>query len=149
MATKSRETGTTLAEQEEQPKDQADFRNMRKLLEEEPFRVQFFQAVRMLQRMERDRKPVGHFITPQGEAIRFCSLPSLSFPPSELCKKHAEKLLPTAKMSHPVLGLVSIGQSFDGYTRNHLCNLGDNITSSIHGRGVYTISMNQWGLPDC
>jgi type VI secretion system protein ImpH len=34
--------------------------------------------------MERGRKPVGHFITPQGEAIRFCSLPSLSFPPSEL-----------------------------------------------------------------
>jgi type VI secretion system protein ImpH len=57
---------------------------MRKLLEEEPFRVQFFQAVRMLQRMERDRKPVGHFITPQGETIRFCSLPSLSFAPSEL-----------------------------------------------------------------
>jgi type VI secretion system protein ImpH len=84
MATTGRESSTALTEQAEQTKNQADFRHMRKLLEEEPFRVQFFQAVRMLQRMERDRKPVGHFITPQGEAIRFCSLPSLSFPPSEL-----------------------------------------------------------------
>ena len=83
MATTRREPSTALAGQQ-QIENQPDFRSMRKLLEEEPFRVQFFQAVRMLQRMEPDRKPVGHFITPQGEAIRFCSLPSLSFPPSEL-----------------------------------------------------------------
>jgi type VI secretion system protein ImpH len=84
MATKNGEPGTALAKRGDQAESQDDFREMRKLLEEEPFRVQFFQAVRMLQRMERDRKPVGHFVTPQGEAIRFCSLPSLSFPPSEL-----------------------------------------------------------------
>lgn len=84
MATTSGEPGTPLAGQDGQPKNQVDFRNMRKLLEEEPFRVQFFQAVRMLQRMEHDRKPVGHFITPRGETIRFSSLPSLAFPPSEI-----------------------------------------------------------------
>ena len=84
MATTSGEPGIALAGPDGPTKKQADFRNMRKLLEEEPFRVQFFQAVRMLQRMEHDRKPIGHFITPQGETIRFCSLPSLSFPPSEL-----------------------------------------------------------------
>ena len=83
MATTSREPGTALAEQD-QMGNRVDFREMRKLLEEEPFRVQFFQAVRMLQRMERDRQPVGHFVSPNGEAVRFCSLPSLSFPPSEL-----------------------------------------------------------------
>ena len=82
MATQSGDPGAALAMQNI-PND-AVFADMRKLLEEEPFRVQFFQAVRMLQRMERDRKPVGHFITPQGEAVRFSSLPSLSFPPSEL-----------------------------------------------------------------
>ena len=38
----------------------------------------------MLQRMEQDRKPVGYFITPQGETIRFSSRTSLAFPPSEL-----------------------------------------------------------------
>ena len=84
MATTSGESDTALAGQDRLAKNQADFSNMRKLLEEEPFRVQFFQAVRMLQRMEYARKPVGHFITPQGEAIRFSSLPSLSFPASEL-----------------------------------------------------------------
>jgi type VI secretion system protein ImpH len=84
MATQSGEPGTPLTGHEGQAGPSADFRQIRKLLDEEPFRVQFFQAVRLLQRMERERKPVGHFITPQGEAIRFCSLPSLSFPPSEL-----------------------------------------------------------------
>jgi len=46
--------------------------------------VHFFQAVRMLQRMEQDRKPVGYFITPQGETIRFSARTSLAFPPSEI-----------------------------------------------------------------
>jgi len=59
-------------------------RALRKLLEDEPFRVRFFQAVRLLQRMEQEREPVGGFAKPQEETIRFSSLPSLSFPPSEL-----------------------------------------------------------------
>ena len=46
--------------------------------------MHFFQAVRMLQRMEQDRKPVGYFITPQGETIRFSARTSLAFPPSEI-----------------------------------------------------------------
>jgi type VI secretion system protein ImpH len=54
------------------------------MLEEEPFRVHFFQAVRMLQKMEKERKPVGYFITPQGETIRFSARTSLAFPPSEI-----------------------------------------------------------------
>ena len=54
------------------------------MLDEEPFRVHFFQAVRLLQKMERERKPVGYFITPQGETIRFSARTSLAFPPSEI-----------------------------------------------------------------
>jgi type VI secretion system protein ImpH len=54
------------------------------MLEDEPFRVHFFQAVRMLQKMEQDLKPVGYFITPQGETIRFAARTSLAFPPSEI-----------------------------------------------------------------
>jgi type VI secretion system protein ImpH len=64
--------------------DQAQFAMVRKMLEDEPFRVEFFQAVRMLQRMEKGRKEVGHFSQPQDEAIRFASLPSLAFPPSQI-----------------------------------------------------------------
>ena len=64
--------------------DEAQFAMVRKMLEDEPFRVEFFQAVRMLQRMEKNRGAVGHFSQPQDETIRFSSLPSLSFPPSQL-----------------------------------------------------------------
>ncbi len=58
--------------------------NLNKMLDEEPFRVHFFQAVRLLQRMEPDAKPVGYFISPQDETIRFSALTTLSFPPSEI-----------------------------------------------------------------
>ena len=64
--------------------DQAQFESLRKLLEVEPFRVHFFQAVRLLQRMEKERGAIGHFSQPQDETMRFSSLPSFSFPPSEL-----------------------------------------------------------------
>jgi type VI secretion system protein ImpH len=62
----------------------ARFAGIRKLLEEEAFLVEFFQAVRLLQRMESARGPVGYFVTPNRESIRFSSLPSLAFPPSQL-----------------------------------------------------------------
>lgn len=55
-----------------------------RLLEDEPFRVHFFQAVRLLQQREGNRGHVGHFSQPQDETIRFSSLPSLAFPASEL-----------------------------------------------------------------
>lgn len=63
---------------------EAQFRRLRHLLEEETFRVEFFQAVRLLQRLEPHREPVGYFIAPGTEAVRFSSLPTLSFPPSQL-----------------------------------------------------------------
>ncbi len=64
--------------------DEVQFRMFRKLLDEEPFRVEFFQAVRMLQRMEKGRDPVGYFVAPSGEALRFSAMTSLTFPPSQL-----------------------------------------------------------------
>ncbi len=54
------------------------------LLEREPYRTEFFQAVRLLQKIEGERGPVGYFITPKEEAVRFSSLPTLTFPPSQL-----------------------------------------------------------------
>ncbi len=61
-----------------------EFEGIRKLLNEEVFRVEFFQAVRLLQRIEKGRGAVGYFLSPSSEAVRFESLPSLSFPPSQL-----------------------------------------------------------------
>ena len=84
MAAESWDSSSAVTGQTSGNDEAPEFRNLRKMLEEEPFRVHFFQAVRMLQKMEHDRKPVGYFITPQGETIRFSSRTSLAFPPSEL-----------------------------------------------------------------
>jgi type VI secretion system protein ImpH len=74
----------TISEQDGTVVDDPKLREIRRMLDDEPFRVRFFQAVRMLQRMEAPRRPVGYFVTPQGEAIRFVSRTSLEFPPSEI-----------------------------------------------------------------
>ena len=84
MAAESWDSSAAVSAQESGKDDRPEFRNLRSMLDEEPFRVHFFQAVRMLQRMEQDRKPVGYFIMPQGETIRFSSRTSLAFPPSEI-----------------------------------------------------------------
>ena len=54
------------------------------MLHEEPFVFSFFQAVRLLQRFDSKRKPVGEFAHPNLEAVRFASHPSLAFPASEI-----------------------------------------------------------------
>src|SRR5579863_5712513 len=54
------------------------------LLKTEPFRVQFFEAVRLLRRLLPARKPVGHFVQPKSEIVRFVAHPSLGFPASEI-----------------------------------------------------------------
>ncbi len=82
MAAKSRYSSPALTGQITM--DQVALCNIRKMLEEEPFRVHFFQAVRMLQRMAHDLKPVGYFVTPRGETIRFSARTSLAFPASEI-----------------------------------------------------------------
>jgi len=54
------------------------------LLKTEPFRVKFFKAVRLLRRLLPERKPVGHFVPPKAEVVRFVANPSLGFPASEI-----------------------------------------------------------------
>jgi type VI secretion system protein ImpH len=60
------------------------FEKVRSLFDNEVFRVEFFQAVRLLEQMETERGPVGYFVTPGSEAVRFSALTSLSFPASQL-----------------------------------------------------------------
>ena len=45
---------------------------------------EFFQAVALLQRMLSDRRPVGHFFSPEDETIRFHVNPRMGFPASEV-----------------------------------------------------------------
>jgi len=51
---------------------------------EEPYTFQFFQAVRLLERLYPERSPVGYFVSPREEVVRFSSRTSLSFPASEV-----------------------------------------------------------------
>jgi type VI secretion system protein ImpH len=60
------------------------FEPIRAMLEQDPYSVQFFQAVRLLERLYPERNPVGLFVAPSSEVVRFSSLPTLSFPASEI-----------------------------------------------------------------
>ena len=51
---------------------------------EQPCRVRFFQAVRVLRRFFPARNPVGRFYPPASETVRFVANPSLAFPASEI-----------------------------------------------------------------
>ena len=53
-------------------------------LREEPFCFDFFQAVRLLERMRPDLMPVGNFARPADEVVQFRAHPTLSFPASEI-----------------------------------------------------------------
>lgn len=51
---------------------------------DEPFRFEFFQAVRLLEKIHPDRKAVGRTAMPDEEVVRFRSRVSLDFPSSEI-----------------------------------------------------------------
>ncbi|HEY6945453.1 MAG TPA: type VI secretion system baseplate subunit TssG [Candidatus Acidoferrum sp.] len=53
-------------------------------LREEPYSIRFFQAVRLLERLFPERKPVGRFVKPSEEIAHFGAHASLAFPASEI-----------------------------------------------------------------
>lgn len=59
-------------------------RSVEQRLFEEPFAFDFFQAVRLLRRLQPERALVGVGGPPTAEIVRFRALPSLTFPPSSL-----------------------------------------------------------------
>lgn len=72
MATTVRQIDSRIAEQ-----------SLAQALAEEPFRFQFFQAVRLMQQFAPEGV-VGRFASPSNEVIRFSARQSLEFPASEL-----------------------------------------------------------------
>jgi len=54
------------------------------LMYREGYRFDFFQAVRMLERMHPDRSPVGYDAPPEDEVVRLTSHSSLGFPASQI-----------------------------------------------------------------
>ncbi len=53
-------------------------------LADEPYRFEFFQAVRLLEKVFPERKPVGREALPHEEIVRFRSRMSLNFPASQI-----------------------------------------------------------------
>ena len=51
---------------------------------DEPYRFEFFQAVRLLEKIFPERKPVGSDALPHEEIARFRSRMGLQFPASEI-----------------------------------------------------------------
>ena len=54
------------------------------MLDREPYRFEFFQAVRLLERLFPGRRPVGGFGDPHDEVAHFSARPVIAFPPSEV-----------------------------------------------------------------
>jgi type VI secretion system protein ImpH len=73
MAAESRTVDLALAE-----------RDLQRRLADEPFVFQFFQAVRLLEKLSPGRVPVGKFVSPSTEVVRFSAFPSTCFPASEI-----------------------------------------------------------------
>lgn len=109
MASQSRGTGVAVSQQ----------------LAAEPYRFEFFQAVRLLEQLARERvrdgragdaAPVGYDHLPQRESVRFRALPSHTFPPGEVVSLRrsespdaASPATPPAEMVVSFLGLTGPG----------------------------------------
>lgn len=79
------------------------------VLFEEGYRFDFFQAVRVLDRLYPDRQPVGRDATPSREVVRFRSHPSLSFPPSAIHEiERREDGSGPARMTVAFMGLTGL-----------------------------------------
>ena len=59
-------------------------KDLNQKLFDEPYKFEFFQAVRLLERIYPERSAVTRSFTPQNEVVRFRSNASLKFPPSEI-----------------------------------------------------------------
>ena len=93
------------------------FEPIREMLEQEPFCIQFFQAVRLLERLYPDRNPVGLFVTPASEVVRFSSVPSLAFPASEISSLVIDESQPQPRLRVNFMGLCAAVSALpDPYT---------------------------------
>ncbi len=58
--------------------------NVRDVLFEEPWSFSFFQAVRLLHRLDHNRKPLGRFVAPRDEVVSLSVPTNIAFPASEI-----------------------------------------------------------------
>src|SRR6266536_1874683 len=81
MATASGAEDTALAAYEAVP---LKYRKIYEQLRDDPWSFQFFQAIRLLERIQPDRAPVGRFLPPSKEVVRFGAHAAMAFPASQI-----------------------------------------------------------------
>ena len=80
-------------------------RTLEEHLFEESYAFDFYQAVRVLQRLRRGSTPVGQEGPPGAEAVHFRALCSLSFPPSSIYDLERRSPSSIPQMTQAVIGL--------------------------------------------
>jgi type VI secretion system protein ImpH len=80
-------------------------RTLEERLLEESYAFDFYQAVRVLQRLRPESIPVGHGGPPGAESVRFRALCSLSFPPSSIYDIERASPSSMPRLTQAVLGL--------------------------------------------
>lgn len=60
------------------------YARMEVVLRKTPFQFEFFQAVRLIERLFPDRAPVGRFVSPDKEVMRFAANSAFPFPASQI-----------------------------------------------------------------
>jgi type VI secretion system protein ImpH len=79
---------------------------VRELLFRKYFRFPFFQAVNLLEKFFRNKKPIGSTLSPGEETVRFSVKPGLNFAPSDISKlEHTDPRKPVS-MEVAFMGLI-------------------------------------------
>ena len=111
---------------------------MRRLFEES-YAFDFFQAVRILARIDLARKPVGHAGPPREEVVRFRAHLSLSFPPSSIYELlPASDAFPVPVMRVSFLGLTGPSGVLPQHYTHELMRL------NREGRGEERTALRAW-----
>jgi len=113
--------------------------SVREQLFNEPYRFDFFQAVRILEKVYRDRHPVGLAHPPAEEVVRFRAYQSLTFPPSQiydLLKPDADRPFPL--MTITFMGLTGPSGALPTHYTQMLLDIGRDV------RGPERRSLRDW-----
>ncbi|MCE9529823.1 MAG: type VI secretion system baseplate subunit TssG [Planctomycetes bacterium] len=114
-------------------------KSVRELLDTEPYRFDFFQAVRVLEKIHRDKLPVGLTHSPEDEIVRFRAHQSLTFPPSaifELLKPDFDR--PYQLMTVSFMGLTGPSGALPTHYTQMMMDLGRDV------RGPERRALRDW-----
>ena len=75
---------------------------------QEPYRFDFFTAVRLLERFSQDKTELGEALVPSEEPVRFVAKPSFRFQPSDIAGLTPRGIRTPAKMDTPFLSLLGV-----------------------------------------